>query len=515
MKKHLDVFLPIVAIIAVGDAASLLGQSPVQQQLGIGRLGGGPLGAMDSVFSGGSGGNLGESRGSSLGPLPGGLLGGGGGQGIDGSRRPDFSGGVGGGSGAPSLPGPFGGNTAEGPFGRGVGAPTGALGQSGQPQGVNELGGNLPGVMDRVLSGGVRGGPGGNLGLTDGTVPGGVAGAGRVGPTAASSGGVLGNDFGGANGGPFGGRSAGGSALDRGVGGPTGSGSGTGLLGSGSGAGPGRGGLALSPSLDGNGPLSPGGSRGGGVAGGPFSSTSLSSGPVPTVGSETSLGSPLSDLPGGVTGPALSSSLGSGGPMSPEGTQGSGAASGLLSTPSRHSRPGSLFGSGSGPASSLPGVPGSISGRGSVRSPFGENPSTSGSIRPGGAISSAGSIIAGLGARRGSERAESRLRGGNLLGRRLSSHGHRGGKLSPERAAAIGLGAAGTALALGAIAATIASAVQQRQRLAKQGGTGTGCVGCRRTPCIGNCGRQRRSIAKSKVPAEILDSIPVNFERLY
>lgn len=273
-------------------------------------------------------------------------------------------------------------------------------------------------------------------------------------------------------------------------------------------------GSALSSSMGTDGLSSSGATGGTGVPGGPSSNPNLPSGPGSPFDTRTGPGSPLSGLPGSISGPALSSSLGSGGPLSPGGTGGTGVARGPFSAPSLPNGPPPPVGSETSPGNTFPGLPVGVSVSASQGLPIAGSSSTSGSTGPGGAISSGGPGSLSP-TEPGSERAGQRLRGGSLPGRRPSPHGHRPGKLSPEKAAAIGLGAASTAMALGALAATIASAVQHRQRLRKLGGTGTGCVGCRPTPCVGNCGRKRRSIAKSKVPADILDSIPVNFERLY
>lgn len=268
-----------------------------------------------------------------------------------------------------------------------------------------------------------------------------------------------------------------------------------------------------------NGPFSRGGTGERGVGGGPFSAPSPSNGPATPVGIETGRGNSFPGLPGAVSGSATSSPLGNIEPLSPGGTGGTGVAGGPLSTPILPSGPASPFGSESAPGSSRSSLPDSTSGPGTPGLPIGVGPGTSASSGPTGAIGSPGGISIGHGARRPlgreGERAGPRLRAGGLLGRRTTPHRHRAGKLSPQSAAAIGLGVAGSALAFGALAAGIVSAVQQHQRGAKLGGTRTGCVGCQSTPCVGNCGRKRRSLAISKVPSEILDGIPVNFERLY
>lgn len=174
---------------------------------------------------------------------------------------------------------------------------------------------------------------------------------------------------------------------------------------------------------------------------------------------------------------------------------------------------GSGGGSPLGPGSSGPGRGGS--GSGSATLPGGGGPLTGtstgtgalGTSRPEGPSAGAGP------------------RGGNSLGRPASQKPKRPRKMSKEDAAAIGLGVASSAFALGALAAGIYSAVQQRQR-GKQRGAGqagaagaageAGAAGAAGKPvCVGNSGRVRRSIPTSKVSAEVLDRIPMNFQHLY
>lgn len=222
-------------------------------------------------------------------------------------------------------------------------------------------------------------------------------------------------------------------------------------------------GQALRPSRTGNGPLNPAVTEGFGAVEGRFPGQSIGSG-RPPFGSEAGAGSPTANTPGGAAGEALGPSLSSNGLASPAGTVGGGGPGGLSPAPS----------SGTGREPNLSGGTG-----------------TSGSVsRPG--------------------------RPGTQLRKPPK-------KLSKEEAAAIGLGVAGGAFALGALAASIANAVQIRKRQQKEAaaiaaaaGGGRSCPGCKPTTCVGNCGgRKRRSIPASKVPAEVLDNIPMNFEHLF
>lgn len=86
---------------------------------------------------------------------------------------------------------------------------------------------------------------------------------------------------------------------------------------------------------------------------------------------------------------------------------------------------------------------------------------------------------------------------------------HRIGKPSAAAVAGIALGTMAGAVALTALGTGLASAIQA--------GTGGGRrhVGCSRGGCSSGCGRKRRSVAQSKVPAEVLNSIPMDFNRRY
>lgn len=77
-------------------------------------------------------------------------------------------------------------------------------------------------------------------------------------------------------------------------------------------------------------------------------------------------------------------------------------------------------------------------------------------------------------------------------------------------AAGIAIGSLASALAIGAIGAGIAGVINS--------GSGAGprrAVGCSGGGCSSGCGRKRRSVPQSKVPAEALNNIPTNFDRLY
>lgn len=85
----------------------------------------------------------------------------------------------------------------------------------------------------------------------------------------------------------------------------------------------------------------------------------------------------------------------------------------------------------------------------------------------------------------------------------------RGRGPSGAAAAGIALGAMASALALSAIGAGVAGAIQS----GRAGRVSSG--GCPRSGCRSACGRKRRSVLPSKVAAEVLDSIPMSFERQY
>lgn len=86
---------------------------------------------------------------------------------------------------------------------------------------------------------------------------------------------------------------------------------------------------------------------------------------------------------------------------------------------------------------------------------------------------------------------------------------HRGRSTSGAAAAGIAIGAVAGALALSALGTGIAGAIQS-SRAGRVSSGGCPVSGCRRP-----CGRKRRSVPQSKVPAEVLDSIPMSFDRPY
>lgn len=83
------------------------------------------------------------------------------------------------------------------------------------------------------------------------------------------------------------------------------------------------------------------------------------------------------------------------------------------------------------------------------------------------------------------------------------------GKPSVAATAGIALGAVAGAMALTALGTGLASALQTGM------GGGRRHVGCSRGGCSSGCGRKRRSVAQFKVPAEVLNSIPMDFNRRY
>lgn len=228
------------------------------------------------------------------------------------------------------------------------------------------------------------------------------------------------------------------------------------------------------------------------------------------------LGSPLSHLRG--PGGASPSSGGFGSTGSPDqGSDGSGIGRGAPFVPPRPSA-GASFGNGPetsmgsqpGLGSSLTGPVGGGFGTGSGGSPLAGIPSSIGSsgVSGGGSPGAIGS--GGIGAPGAGPRRRGPLPPGS------GGHRHRRplGKPSPAAAAAIGLGVVAGALAASAISAGIASAFT-KPRSGLLGGARRVCPGCPQAPCVIGCGRKRRSIPESKVPPEILNSIPTNFERLY
>lgn len=542
----------IIGSLGSGSAAlapNRFGQSAQQLAPGAATLGGTIPGDLDSVLGRGSGSGLGGRLDSSLGSPLGGP--GGGGGATDQNRQGVFGDSIGNRGSPPGLGGPLPGGTAGGLSNRGVGFPTergsdsGAFGGGiGTDTGSGVLGLGTPLRGSRPQRPGPQ-----TSGL--GLLPGSLGGMSGSSPTA-------------------GGPTREGPALPgspdtavgfRNPGDPS------------RGASRGPGGSALGP-----GAFNPGGGSGSPL-GSPTSGlgTPMSEPEAPRPGQQTGGlggtpgglgGIPGSSLtPGGPSwaGPGLSSTLNTGvgirstgGPSSGGlgGQAGSALGPGSFSSGSDLGRPTSAFSPGGssggivppgvtggnvGVGASLPtpalggglapvpggdilsgspsGTPGGALGPGSPSLAIGGGPSARGSVGPGGAMSSPGGISTGPGSispvERGNERAGQRLRGSDLSGRPTSPRRPHAGKLSPEKAAAIGLSAASTALALGALAAGIASVVQNRQRMANIRPARIACVGCAPRPCVGNCGRKRRSIALSKVPAEVLNSIPANFERLY
>lgn len=94
----------------------------------------------------------------------------------------------------------------------------------------------------------------------------------------------------------------------------------------------------------------------------------------------------------------------------------------------------------------------------------------------------------------------------------ITRHNHQRalGKPSAAATAGLALGAVAGAVALGVLGSTIASAVQSGV-----GGGGRRPIGCSGGGCRGGCGRKRRSVPQSKVPAEVLNSILTDFNRRY
>lgn len=81
-------------------------------------------------------------------------------------------------------------------------------------------------------------------------------------------------------------------------------------------------------------------------------------------------------------------------------------------------------------------------------------------------------------------------------------------KIDGATVAGIALGSVASAIALGAIGAGIAGAINSGT--GNGGRTINGCGG----GCPRRCGRKRRSVSQSKVPAEVLNSVPMDFNRL-
>lgn len=81
-------------------------------------------------------------------------------------------------------------------------------------------------------------------------------------------------------------------------------------------------------------------------------------------------------------------------------------------------------------------------------------------------------------------------------------------KIDGATVAGIAIGSVASALALGAIGAGIAGAINSG--MGTGGRTISGCGG----GCPRSCGRKRRSVSQSKVPAEVLNNVPMDFNRL-
>lgn len=81
-------------------------------------------------------------------------------------------------------------------------------------------------------------------------------------------------------------------------------------------------------------------------------------------------------------------------------------------------------------------------------------------------------------------------------------------KIDGATVAGLAIGSVASALALGAIGAGIAGAINSG--MGTGGRTISGCGG----GCPRSCGRKRRSVSQSKVPAEVLNSVPMDFNRL-
>lgn len=276
---------------------------------------------------------------------------------------------------------------------------------------------------------------------------------------------------------------------NRGMGGPGGNAIASGVFGPGrvSSSGPGNLNSAFSPSQSGTGPLGQGG------AGSSFGGSGSFSPPTFGVGTGSSQA--------GGPGTEFSPSQGSTGPAGQEGTGGSGGASGSFGPPNFS------VGSGSLQPGSAPGV-----ARGEGLFPVG-SPSGSGSSGPGGTSAGlSGGVTTPTGS--GSTGPGTSVGPGHPTTPGATGKRRRPKKPDAATAAAIGLGVASSLFALGALGAGIASAVAQNQ--AKRHGnpcaTSTGCL---QPPCPKPPRRERRSIGESRVPAEILESIPMNFERLY
>ncbi|XP_077529166.1 uncharacterized protein LOC144141484 isoform X2 [Haemaphysalis longicornis] len=458
MKKHLNLFRALVAFVVFGNAASRSLQMPDQLQQRALR---GP--GLTQGRPGRLAGRLGEGFGDDS-------------PGIFGENQRDRS---------------------SGGFGATPGASFGSGGGAGRPTG-------FPGGLGDSLTGSGSGdgslGSGRDLGLGAGA----AAGLGRR-PGSPDTGSFLGSQ------GPNAG-SGGGFGFGTGPSGGNGPFSGA----SGTGGRGGVGGLPGSPGTLGLPSPTPGGiGNGFGASGNIPESGFGSGGSIPgqsRTGTDGRLG-------------------GTRGPNGLPGLQGENPSTSGLRPPSATNGPPSTAGIGGNAVGAEP-FPSQSSGSGAVP-PFESQagPGSSGFPSPGGAAGpglSMGGSPTQTGSNGSGATGSAAGPGGEGAGTGLASRhpGTRPGrhpkKLSPEDAAAIGLGVASSALAFGALAAGIISAVNQRKqarlRATARPSGATGAAGAAgpagKPPCASNTGRRRRSIAESKVPAEVLDSIPMNFEHL-
>lgn len=512
MKKHLDLFRALVAFIVFGNAASRSLQIPVQ--------------APQRDFSG-PGVGLGAGPGN-----PGGGFGGGAGEGPQGLFGETFndrpSGGVGTGP-AGSLgvgaagrrPGGFPGGRADiltgsgpgdGSFGRSRDGGLGSFGQGGATQF-----GRGPGLSGRLRPGALPGSQG-ELGSPSRNLQSIGSGLGPMGNSAGNafgSGRTTPGQRGSGQGLPGGVPSPSGTLQDFRTGlSPSASPSGN-LFGSDLGA-PEQRGPPLGPSTTGFG-LSSERERAGSSA--IHRSGGIPSFPNPSVPfprPSTTLGGGSDGFNGPAAAPPGAGGFDGGSATGP-GIYGSGGAAPFGPPSSSPGAPGtetSVAGQ-PGMGSSLPAPAGSGVGQGTGVLPSNEIPSSSGiSGARGTGVTGAPGVLPN-GPQGVGPGATSRLPAG-----RGGSGPHRPGKprgaLNPVDAAAIGLGVGSGLLALSALAAGIASHIQQKKhRTTPLVKPTAGCVGGTNPPRANAQVRSRRSIPESKVPAEVLDSISMNFERLY
>lgn len=368
-------------------------------------------------------------------------------------------------------------------------------------------GGTFPAGLDGGFPRALGGRPGDSSGSRFGMAPAALGGAGDR----ASTGGSPDDIFGSSNGGGMGAPSLGAAFEEGRAGGPlspgggiaAGRGSGTAIFGGGGTPGVGSGFQA--------GPLS--GSHGPGALPGLDGAFPSSSDALSAVGSGSSTlggvaGPPFGSGPGQRdSGPGAEGRLTSQPPVLPSGPAfGSGnGASGVGPAGQGFSHPASVGGSGGPGATGSPVIgpnwqPSDASG-------------TSGSGRPGAPGSTASGTQGASGIAGGPSSA-----GNGLSPTRPSGKPHNKPLTQAEKAA-LGLGLTGGLLAIGALSAAIAGAVQQAQKQRRQGKPGQGggapSQGIPKPLCTNGCGRHRRSIRESRVPAEILNSISMDFERLY